>query len=245
MLIAYVRGQEVCNSAQRKIRPKSTNSCCFWGGWAFHSPAGFCGKCKLDFMGVGGPRETGCLIGRGAARHPLRTLGLSLGRRLATARTGSNIGACANCGSHGLYTGTHNLTGALATSCGVRRPINDPGIPLHSTGEARHTYWSSPSAGRRRGHCQRPQVRIGAQGQSCWRVSCGHEQGVGVTRCCCRCGCGCGWLLLPVVCEVLLVWLLVFLASSMLNVQSDGTLSIAARLRPVVTLVVCTLRRHS
>eukprot|EP01049_Picozoa_sp_SAG25_P019332 SAG25_NODE_6023_length_595_cov_5.453629_1_plen_82_part_10 len=26
------------------------------------------------------------------------------------------------------------------------------------------------------------------------------------------CGCGCGWLLLPAVCEVLLVWLLVFLA---------------------------------
>jgi hypothetical protein len=49
---------------------------------------------------------------------------------------------------------------------------------------------------------------------------------------------------MPVVCEVLLVWLLVFLAS-MLTVQSDGTLSIAARLRPVVTLVVCTLRRHS
>jgi hypothetical protein len=59
-------------------------------------------------------------------------------------------------------------------------PINDPGIPLHSIGEARHTYWLSPSARRRRGHCQRPQVRIGAQGQSYWRVSCGHEQGVGV-----------------------------------------------------------------
>jgi hypothetical protein len=103
-------------------------------------------------------------------------------------------------------------------SCGVRRPINDPGIPLHSTSEARHAYWLSPSAGRRRGHCQRPQVRIGAQGQS-W-VSCGHVQGVGVgvARCCCSCGCGCGWLLLPAVCEVLLVWLLVFLAS-MLTVQ--------------------------
>jgi hypothetical protein len=63
-----------------------------------------------------------------------------------------------------------------------------------------------------------PGAPFGAQGQS-W-VSCGHVQGVGVgvARCCCSCGCGCGWLLLPAVCEVLLVWLLVFLAS-MLTVQ--------------------------
>ena len=96
-------------------------------------------------------------------------------------------------------------------SCGVRRPINDSDIPLHSTSEARHTYWLSPSARRRRGHCQCPQVHIGAQGQSCWRVSCGHEQGVA------RCGCGC-----------LLRLLLLLLLQLWLSVASDAAAAAAA-----------------